>query len=247
MQPCRRIAMQEESVFVLNDIERQLAEDLIQELSAGKIPAKGRNDKHTVNYDYYSSKREQIVRGVILGCQYKLRYRDRNHIFFSAWDCTDVCGFFYDVVELIHVLTKEGEFLHVSELFHPFEVDLRTETYVFLATDVAASLVALVDFLLKRSHKVLYNSQYTLSIFYETDKSSYDALIQRFKEEGYSRIQILEVWIRGEVLYYAIVDGTVQRPQHQRILNSREEEDLIRKTYKTVNNKFKRMYMSKPE
>jgi hypothetical protein len=238
--------MREESVLVLNDIERQLAENLIQKLSAGNIPAKGRNDKHAVNYDYCSGKKEKIVRGMILGCQYKLRYRDSDHIFFSAWDCTDVCGFFYDVVGIIHVLTKQGE-LRVFELFHPFEVDLRTETYVFLATEVAASLISIVDFLIKRSNKVFYNSQYILSIFDEADRCSYDTLIQSFKAEGYSMIQILQVWIRGEILYYAIVDGTVQRPQRQRILNSREEEDLIRKTYKTVNNKFRRIDLTKTE
>jgi hypothetical protein len=230
--------MQEESVFVLNDIEKQVAENLIRKLSAGNIPAKGRNDKHAVNYDYYSGKREKIVRGMILGCQYKLRYRDRNHIFFSAWDCTDVCGFFYDVVEIIYVLTKQRD-MNIYELFDPFEVDLRTETYVFLATEVAASLISMVGFLIKLSRKMLYNSQYILSVFDETDMSSYNTLIQRFKTEGYSKIQILQIWIRGEILYYALADGTVQRPERQRILNSREEEDLIRKTYKAVNNKFR--------
>jgi hypothetical protein len=172
----------------------------------------------------------------MLGCPYKLRYKDSSHIFFSGWNCKDVCSVFYDVFAIIHAMTKQE--LHILELYQPFEVDLHTERYIFLATKAVNSFIMAADYISKEFHKVSHNSQYILSVFDESDKCVYDELIQRLKAEGYSKIQILQIWIRGEILYYAVVDGAILRPEYQRTLTSKEEEDLIRKTYKAVNNKF---------
>jgi hypothetical protein len=233
--------MFKEYIFVLNDIEKQIADDLIQKLSAGDMPPKGQNHEPLViqqlSYEYYSSKQEKIVRGVMLGCPYRLRYRDRERIFFSAWDCLDACSIFYDAVAIIHVMAKAE--MNTVELYRPFEVDLHTETYTFLTGETAGSFALIADHLCKEVHKLSYSSQYILSVFDDSEKSSYDALIQRLKTEGYSKIQILQVWIRGEILYYAITDGIVLRSSHQRILNAKEEEDLLRKIYKHVNDRFR--------
>jgi hypothetical protein len=228
--------MKSESVFVLNDIEKQIAESLIQKLSAGDIPAKGIGDKIEVSYEYYSGKRGKTVSGVILGCPYKLRYRNSNCIFFSAWNCKDVCGLFYDVIGIVYILTEQP--MRLLDLFVPFEVDLHTERYVFLATDAAVSFVSVMDQINMEYNKVSHNSQYILCGFDESDKSVYDTLIQQLKTEGYLKIQILQIWIRGEILYYVIADGAVLRPKHQRTLTAKEEEDLNRKIYKVMNNKF---------
>jgi hypothetical protein len=172
----------------------------------------------------------------MLGCPYKLRYKDSNRIFFSAWNCKDVCSVFYDVVAIIHVFI--GQEMNIPEVYMPFDVDLHTERYVFFAVDVADSFILITDHISKNEPRVSYNSQYILSVFDESKENVYSVLIQRLKAEGYSKVQILQVWIRGEILYYAIADGAVLRPEHQRTLTPKEEEDLIRKTYKSVNNKF---------
>ncbi|MDR2071370.1 MAG: hypothetical protein LBP81_08160, partial [Treponema sp.] len=228
--------LQDESILALNDIEKGIAEGLIRELSAGDIPVKGRDAKVAVTYEYYSTKNEKIVRGIMLGCPYKLRYRDSNRIFFSAWNCKDVCSVFYDVMAIIHMLDKKN--IYDPDVSWPVDVDLHTERYVFFAVNVAASFVSIVDQISQEGDKASYNSQYILSVFDESDECIYDALIQRFKTEGFSKIQILQIWIRGEILYYAIADGAVLRPEHQRSLTSKEERDLIRKIYKSVNDKF---------
>ncbi|MDR2259151.1 MAG: hypothetical protein LBE14_08410 [Treponema sp.] len=227
-----------ESVFILNDIEKQAAEDLVLKLASGSVPAKQRtnntNDiKSEISYEYYSTKQEKFIRGVILDCPYKLRYRDNNRIFFSAWDCKDVCGVFYDVMAIIRVMTKLN--FHINEVYREFEVDLNLEEYVFYTGQIAGSFVDIADFLSTNSNKVSYNSQYILSVFAESDNSVYAALIQKLKADGYSYIRILQVWIRGEILYYALADGAVLRSGRQRPLNSKEEQDLIRKIHKDTN------------
>ena len=229
--------MQEESVLVLNDIEKRIAEGVIHELSSMNFPVKCGHSKHSMSYDYYSDKNEKIVHGVVLGCKYKLRYKDSNRIFFSAWNCKDVCGIFYDVIGVIFFLCKLTN-IQIGKFSWPFNVDLNTERYVFFARDAAAWFVSALDYIAKQPRKVLYSSQYVLSVFDESDQCLYDELIQKIKSEGYSKIRILQIWIRGEILYYAIVDGAVLRPEHQRFLTSTEEEDLSRKMYKSINNKF---------
>jgi hypothetical protein len=236
-----RIAVRKEYIFVLNEFEKRIAGELIQKFSSGDISPKGRNNEELaiqqISYEYYSGKEEKIVRGIMLGCPYKLRYRDRERIFFSAWDCMDVCSIFYDVVGVIHAMTKQD--MNTVELYRPFEVDLHTETYIFLTGDTAGEFVLAADHLSEAPHKITYSSQYIFSVFDESDKCGYDALIQRLKTEGYSKIQILQVWIRGEILYYAIADGIVMRSSRQRILNAKEAEDISRKIYKAVNDRFR--------
>lgn len=233
--------MGKEYIFVLNDIEKQIAGELIQKLSAGDIPPQGQNNEslaiRQLSYEYYSGKQEKIVRGIMLGCSYKLRYKDSNRIFFSAWNCKDVCSIFYDMTAIIYIMTKQD--VHVLELYRPFEVDLHTETYVFLTGNTAGAFVRMADHLCKEVHKVTYSSQYILSVFDETDECKYDALIQQLKTEGSAETQILQVWIRGEILYFTIADGAVMRPPNQRALSAKEEEDLLRKIYKAVNDRFR--------
>lgn len=231
--------MGSESVFILNDLEKEMVEGLMRDINSGNIPAKGRATGINVTYEYLSCKQEKIIRGVILGCYYKLRYRDSNHIFFSALDCKDVCAIFYDMVGLIYSLITGS--LRMSERFRPFDVDLRTERYIFFATDVVASFVPFTDHVSRMPRKTLHSSQYIFSVSEESDDCVYKGVIQRFKTEGYAKIQILQVWIRGEILYYAIADGAILRSEHQRPLNSKEEADLIRILYKEVNNKFQRV------
>jgi hypothetical protein len=221
-----------ESIFVLNDIERAITERLIRKLSTGDIPAKAQYSKIHLNYEYRCGKNEKVIRGSILDCRYKLRYRDIDHIYFSAWDCTDVCGIFYDAIGIIYMLTEKKE--HFIDFYDPFDVDLRTERYVFFGIEAAASFVSIADHIVKNSKKIYNSGQYVLSAFDELDKSKYDALIQKFKTEGYSKIQILQIWIRGEIRFYAIVDDMVLRPEHQRTLNFKEEKDLIRKIGKSI-------------
>jgi hypothetical protein len=235
--------MHKEQIFVLNDIEKQIAGELIQKLSAGDIPPKSRNNEslamQQLSYEYYTVKQEKIVRGIMPGgVSYKLRYKDSNRIFFSAWDCKDACGIFYNMMAVIYGMTKQD--IHIFELYRPFDVDVHTGTYVFLTGDIAAAFVRMADHLCKEEvHKVSYSSQYILSVFDHTDECKYDALIQQLKTEGSAKIQILQAWIRGEILYYTIVDGAVMRPPNQRLLSSKEEEDLIRKIDKVVNNRFR--------
>jgi hypothetical protein len=227
-----------ERVFVLNDIEKQAVEDLILKLDSGVIPAKQKthntNDiQSEVSYEYRSTKEGKTIHGAVLDCWYRLRYRDRNRVFFSAWDCKDVCSVFYDAIVLIHMLTKQK--LHLRELYQEFEVDLNSEGYVFFTGQIAGSFVNMADYLSGLDTNVSHNSQYILAVYKDSDQSVYDALIEKLKADGYSQIRVLQIWIRGEILYYAIADGVVLRPGNQRSLTSKEEEDLIRKIHKTVN------------
>jgi hypothetical protein len=227
-----------ESVLVLNDIEKQMAEDLILEIDSGVIPAKRRttntNDIHSeISYEYNSTKEEKTLRGLMLDCRYKLRYRNHNRIFFSAWDCKDVCSVFYDVVSLTRMMSKLDYSPH--KVYLPFEVDLDVEGYVFFTGQIASSLLDIADYLNHDGEKTSCNSQYISTLFMEPEYGVYDALIGKFKADGYSQIRVLQMWIRGEILYYAIADGMVLRPRNQRYLTSKEEHDLIRKLYKTTN------------
>jgi hypothetical protein len=235
------IYMSHESVLILNDIEKQIIDELIQKLNNEEIPAQGRyigeHDMDQISYEYHSRQGEKIIHGSLLGCPYKLRFVNRNRIFFSAWDSKDVCSIFYDMIAIIHLLTKHD--LHVVDLCLPFDVDLHTEAYVFLTGEIAGSFVLIADQLCREVHKIIYNSQYILSVYDDSDDCRYNALIQQLKTEGYSKIQILQVWIRGEILYYAAADGVVLRSRAQRILTHKEEEDLVRKITKSVNDQFR--------
>lgn len=231
-----------ERVFVLNDLEKQAVEGLILKLDSGVIPAKQKtnntNDIHSeISYEYRSTKEGKTIHGALLDCWYRLRYRDNNRIFFSAWDCKDVCSVFYDVIVVIHMLTKQE--LRLRELHREFDVDLNLAGYVFFTGQIAGSFVNIADYLSGLDKNVSHNSQYILSVFKESDKSVYDALIEKLKADGYSQIRVLQLWIRGEILYYAIADGVVLRPERQRSLTYQEEQDLVRKIYKTVNELFR--------
>jgi hypothetical protein len=88
------------------------------------------------------------------------RYVNPNRIFFSAWDCKDVCSVFYDMIGIIHVLTKRD--LHIYDLYLSFDVDLRTEAYVFLTGDTAGSFGSLWISYAEKFTKLLT----TVSIFF---------------------------------------------------------------------------------
>jgi hypothetical protein len=226
-----------------------MAEELVLKLSSGAIPAKQRthntNDINSeISYEYYSTMQEKIIRGLVLDCPYKLRYRDSNRIFFSAWDCKDICSVFYDVMAVIRVMTKLD--FNINEIYREFEVDLNVADYVFYTGQIASSFVDITDFLENDPNKVSHSSQYIFSVFAESDNSVYAALIKKLKAEGYSRIRILQVWIRGEILYYVLADGTVLRPKGQRSLSSKEEQDLIKKIYKSTNNLYRSVEFDPP-
>lgn len=240
-----------EIVFVLNDIEKQLAESLILKLESGNFPVRRKttktNDIHSeISYEYRSAKQEKMVQGLMLDCRYKLRYRDRSRIFFSAWDCKDVCSVFYDVITLVHVMLV-GD-CEVHQLYREFEVDLNVDRYVFLTGQIAGSFVDMTNYLNGIVEKRSYNSQYIFSLFEEPDVDVYDGLIEKLKAEGHSQVRILQAWIRGEILYYAIADGLVLRPGPQRILTAKEERDSIRKIFKATNGHLSRLIdLSPPE
>ncbi|MDR3124019.1 MAG: hypothetical protein LBU16_09615 [Treponema sp.] len=230
--------MPKEIVFVLNVIEKQMAEELIQKMESGSLAVKKQtnntNDiRSEISYEYRSAKQEKILSGAMLDCPYKLRYRDSNRIFFSAWGCKDVCSVFYDVIMVIHVMNRLD--VRLNEVYEEFEVDLNVESYVFLAGPIAASFVDMSGFLDTAVQNISHNSQYILSTFQESNHGVYGALLEKLKAEGYSDIRILQAWIRGEILYYAVADGVILRPQYQRTLSPKEEEDLIRKIYKAMN------------
>jgi hypothetical protein len=162
-----------------------------------------------------------------------MRYRTRDRIFFSAWDCKDVCSVFYDVISITRMMAKMDYKPHKVCL--PFEVDLDAENYVFFTGQIARTFVEISDYLNHDGEKTSCNGQYISTVFMEPKCGIYDALIEKLKADGYSQIKVLQEWIRGEVLYYAIADGLVMRPKNQRFLTVKEEGDLIRKLYKTTN------------
>jgi hypothetical protein len=227
-----------ESVLVLNDIEKQMAEDLILNIDTGVIPAHRRttdtNDVHSeISYEYIATKQEKILRGLMLDCRYRLRYRNRNRIFFSAWDCKDVCSVFYDVISLTRMMAMVDYEPH--KVYLPFNVDLDVDNYVFFTGQIAHTFVDIADYLDDGDEKTSCNGQYTSTVFVEPDCGVYDVLMEKLKAGGYSQVRVLQVWIRGEILYYAMADGVVLRPKNQRFLTSKEERDLVRKLYKTTN------------
>jgi hypothetical protein len=57
----------------------------------------------------------------------------------------------------------------------------------------------------------------------------------------------LQIWIRGEILYYVVADGAVLRSEYQRNLTPKEEADLIKKIYKAVNNRFRTVDLNQPD
>jgi hypothetical protein len=229
-----------ESVFVLNDIEKKMAEELILTMASGSVPVKQQtnntNDIHSeISYEYRSTKEEKTIHGKILDCRYKLRYRGGKRIFFSAWDCKDVCSVFHDALVLIHAMCKLD--LALQNAHMPFTVDLNQDGYVYLTGEIAISFVNMLAYLNNScgENKVGHNSQYIFFVFTEADHNEYAALIEKLKAGGYSQIQILQVWIRGEILYYVMADGAVLRPGPQRSLTSKEEKDIIRKIHKAAN------------
>lgn len=239
--------MAKEIVFVLNDIEKQLAEKLFLNMESGDLPIRRRitdtNDIHSeISYEYRSAKQEKTLQGLALDCRYKLRYRDRNHVFFSAWDCKDVCSVFYDAITLTYLLAaKECDF---HRLFMEFDVDLNIHDYVFVAGQLALSFVDIANFLCagegNANEKKTYSSQYIFSIFVEPSGNSFDGLLETLKAEGYFQVRILRVWIRGEILYYVLADGLVLRPKSQRSPTAKEERDLIRKILKAADDRYTR-------
>jgi hypothetical protein len=227
-----------ESVLILNDIEKHIAESMIKKIDSGSMPARQKtrdtNDIHSeISYEYISKKNEKILRGVMLDCPYKLRYRGGNRVYFSAWDCKDVCGVFYDVVEIAYVMGHTN--FYIKEVYRKFEIDLNSETYVFCSGQTAVSFINMSEYLKKNDDKDSYNSQYIFSVFKETSSGFYGPLIEKLKADSYSQIRVLQIWIRGEILYYVIADGAVLRPEHQRPLTAKEDADINRKIFKATN------------
>jgi hypothetical protein len=239
-----------EFVLVLNDMEKQMAENLILKLASGEYLAKKITNEtnslhHEISYNYHSDKQEKIIRGAILNCRYRLRYLDRNRIFFSAWDSKDVCSVFYDMILLISVMNRGN--VNFPRNQDPSALDLYTEAYVFCTDQIAVSLAKMTDFLHNVTKKVSHSSQYQFSLFEEQHEGEYGALIDLLKTNGYSIVRIIDIWIRGEILYYVVADGVVLRPGYQRTLTPKEEEDINRKIYKDVNDRFKFVDFTKPE
>jgi hypothetical protein len=239
--------MHKEYIFILNDIEKQVAGELVGRLVSGEFPphklTTQTNDlNYEISYEFCPDKQEKIVRGLILNCHYKLRYRDANRIFFSAWDCKDVCAVFYDMIMLLYAMNQTETRLLEKQL--PFVPDLHTEQYVFCTDQYAVSFTDMADFFLETSERTSYNSQYILSLFKESDEGGYGALFEAFKATGYSSVRIFQIWIRSEILYYVLADGVVLRPEHQRFLTPKEEADVMRKIHKSVNDRFKSIDLS---
>jgi hypothetical protein len=242
--------MPNESVFVLNELEKEMAEAVFQKLASGSIASgKETNDTNdiqsVISYEYRSVNEEKIIHGLMLNCRYRMRYRDSKRIFFSAWDCKDACSVFYDVITIIHMMNKLD--LKIEDIHREFEVDLNSKAYVFCTGETAQTFVKIIEYLAgPDGGKVSYNSQYILSVFDESGSGVYTDLLEKLKADGYSRIYILQIWVRGEILYYAMADGAMLRPEHQRSLTPKEEQDLIRKIHKAVNELSRFVDFNKP-
>jgi hypothetical protein len=239
--------MLKESILVLNGIEKQIAHIFIQEFVNGEFPHKGWNPTYggiyEINYEYHSGKQDKFVSGIMLGCPYKLRYRDRQHIFFSAWNVKDVCSLFYDMVMITYVMAKKE--IDLGDYCLPFEVDLNTETYVFFTGEIAKWLVYAGTKLKTEVFMTIHESQYILHVFDQPGTGVYGDLIERLKAENYDDVYVLQVWIRGEICYFAIADGLVLRPKNQRLFTGKEESDLIRRLNKFVNDRRNPLDLSK--
>jgi hypothetical protein len=233
-----------ESVFILNDIEKRIADEFVQHFIEGRIPSIGKHPGsggiYHMSHEFYPCKDYKVVRGMMLGCPYRMKYRDSQHIFFSAWDTNDVCGIFYDMVETVSALNKINKC--VIGHYRPFNVDLHTESYVFFSGDVALSIARHARYIYHDKRKPFYSSQYIFSVFCEAEPGVYGPLIERLKTENYSNVYILQIWIRGEILYFGIVDdGGVLRPENQRGFTEKEENDINRKSLKIIRNNFYRI------
>jgi hypothetical protein len=227
-----------EYVMVLNDIEKQLAEELIQKFVSGVFPTQKKtnntNSIHSeISYEYSFTKNEKVVRGMMLDCPYKLRYRDSGRVYFSAWDCFDVSSVFYDVYAVIYGMY--GIDFNIKQKHMAFEVDLNTKDYTFCTGPTAVSITDMTRFLTDTGGHDSISSQYLFSVFGEASGGIYAPLIENMKESGYSEIHILQIWIRGEIFYYVTADGAVLRSGSQRALTGKEERDVNRKIYKATN------------
>jgi hypothetical protein len=231
-----------EYTLALNDREKQLVEELFQKLASGEFAGERLTNKtnalrHEISYAYHANQQEKILHGAILNCRYRLRRRDRNRVFFSAGDCNDVCSVFYDMLALIYVMNQGDVFF--ANNHDPFDVDLHTERYIFCTGQLAVSFAKMADYLhFDVKGRVSLSSQYVFSLFEESNRGGYGALIDSLKTGGYSSIRILQIWIRGEILYYVTADGAALRPEHQRALTPKEEADIDRKICKAVTNRL---------
>jgi hypothetical protein len=166
--------MHNEYVLVLNDREKLMAEDFFQRFASGEFHARRSTDKmndiyNEISYEYRSTKEEQTVHGAIMGCHFKLRYRNRDRIFFSAWDCMDVCSVFYDMIAIIYTINMGDPIF--SDTHDPFDLDLRPERYVFCTGESAVSFANMAEHLHSKKEKITSSSQYVLSIFEESNGS----------------------------------------------------------------------------
>ncbi|MDR1148563.1 MAG: hypothetical protein LBK66_08020 [Spirochaetaceae bacterium] len=239
--------MLKESILVLNNIEKQIACTFIQEFVNGEFPHKGWNPAnggiYEISYEYHSGRQDKFISGIMLGCPYKLRYRDKQRIFFSAWNAKDVCSLFYDMVMMTHLMAQK--LITIDDHYLPFEVDLNTETYVFFTGEIAKWLVYFGAKVRKDEPKAVQESQYILRVFDEPDTGVYGGLIERLKAENYDDVYVVQIWIRGEICYFAIADGSILRPGNQRLFTGKEEADLIRKLNKFVNDRHNPLDLSK--
>jgi hypothetical protein len=239
--------MTSESILVLNDIEKKIAHDLIKKFAAGKLPPKGQNPAsggiYELSYEYHPGKQDKSVSGIMLSCPYKLIYRDKRRIFFSAWNVKDVCSLFYDMVMWAHFMSKK--IINIDDYHRPFEVDLDTETYVFFTGEAAKWITLFGKKMRNKEPKAIHESQYVLRIFDRPKADVYDGLIERLKAENYTDVYVIQVWIRGEVLYFALADGAMLRSGKQRPFTHKEEADLVRKLNKFVNDRHDPVDFSK--
>jgi hypothetical protein len=241
----------QEYALVLNEREKAMVEELLQKLASGEFSDKRLTNetnalRHEISYVYRSDLQEKTLHGAILNCRYRLRRRDGNRIFFSAWDCKDVCSVFYDMLTLIYAMNTGG--VSFANHHDPFDPDLHTERYIFCTGQLAASFAKMAEYI---HHEVKgrgsYSSQYVFSLFEESHRGEYGALIDALQTGGYSAIRILQIWIRGEILYYVMADGAALRPEYQRALTPKEEADIDRKIYKAINSRYRTIDFSKSD
>jgi hypothetical protein len=241
----------QEYTLVLNEREKQMVEELLQKLASGEFSDKRLTNetnalRHEISYVYRSDRQEKTLHGAILNCRYRLRRRDGNRIFFSAWDCKDVCSVFYDMLTLIYVMNTGGVFF--ANHHDPFDPDLHTERYIFCTGQLAASFAKMAEYIHRDiKGRVRHSSQYVFSLFDESHRGEYGALIDSLITGGYSAIRILQIWIRGEILYYVVADGVVLRPEQQRACTPKEEADLDRKIYKAVSDLYHPIDLAKSD
>jgi hypothetical protein len=98
---------------------------------------------------------------------------------------------------------------------------------------------------IKEESKAVHESQYILRVFGASNTGAYGGLIERLKAENYDDVYVLQIWIRGEICYFAIADGSVLRPGSQRLFTGKEEADLIRRLNKFVNDRYNPIDLSK--